>query len=44
MQHAREAAEKVLHLDPDESLPQNAVLWRQLQLLKDDKKNYSAIS
>lgn len=44
MQQARTAAENVLELDPDETLPQNRILWKQLSLLKDDSKNYSAIS
>lgn len=44
MEVAREAAAEVLKCDPDEKLPQNEILWRQLRLLKKNVINFSAIS
>lgn len=44
MEVAREAAADVLKHDPEKSLPQNAVLWSQLNLLKKSMINFSAIS
>lgn len=44
MQEAREVAANVLSLDPQESLPQNEVLWRQLRILKRHQTDFSAIS
>jgi len=43
MEEARHVAEKVLEEDPQENLPQNAVVWQQLQLLKKNKANFSEI-
>lgn len=44
LQVAREAAQEVLDNDPGECLPQNAVMWRHLQMLKKTVINFSAIS
>ncbi|MCH5182097.1 MAG: ATP-dependent DNA helicase RecG [Prevotellaceae bacterium] len=44
MQQARTLAAEVLEADPDESLPENAVLWRTLGRMKRQTKNFSAIS
>ncbi|MBR1712330.1 MAG: ATP-dependent DNA helicase RecG [Alloprevotella sp.] len=44
MEEARTAAAEVLRQDPEENLPQNAVLWRELLRLKKEKINFSAIS
>ena len=44
MQQAREAAAEILRQDPQENLPQNAILWYQLRVLKKQQTNFSAIS
>ena len=44
MQEARDAADALLQADPTEQLPQHAVVWRQLALLKKRQINFSAIS
>lgn len=44
MQQARDAATAILQNDPYEQMPQNAVLWSQLRVLKKQKTNFSAIS
>ncbi|EJW91362.1 ATP-dependent DNA helicase RecG [gut metagenome] len=44
MQQARDAAAAILQNDPYEQMPQNAVLWSQLRVLKKQKTNFSAIS
>lgn len=44
MNEARQAAAELLELDPTEQLPQNAMVWRQLRLLRGENKNFSAIS
>ena len=44
MEEARHVAEKILEEDPKENLPQNTVIWQQLQLLKKNKANFSEIS
>ena len=44
MQEARDAADALLQADPTEQLPQHAVVWRQLALLKKHQINFSAIS
>ncbi|MBR5962862.1 MAG: ATP-dependent DNA helicase RecG [Bacteroidaceae bacterium] len=44
LQHVRQLAEKILNDDPDESRPENAILWQQLRLLKKENVNWSAIS
>ena len=41
---AREAASDVLESDPMHNLPQNAIVWEQLQMLKKEMINFSAIS
>lgn len=41
---AREAASLVLKKDPMHNLPQNTIVWEQLQMLKKDKINFSSIS
>lgn len=41
---AREAANEVLESDPQRNLPQNEIVWTQLQLLKKEMINFSAIS
>lgn len=44
MEVAREAAAELLAADPDENLPQNAVVWAQLRMLKRSGVNFSDIS
>ena len=44
MQEARDAADALLQADPTEQLPQHAVVWRQLALLKKRQINFAAIS
>lgn len=44
MSETREAAARIIALDPDESLPQYRILWMRLRQLKDDLTNYSDIS
>ena len=41
---AREAASDVLESDPMHNLPQNAIVWEQLQMLKKEMINFSALS
>ncbi len=41
---ARQAAMSVIKADPNEQLPQYAICWRQLKLLKKHHTNYSEIS
>lgn len=41
---AREAAKDVLDNDPQQKLPQNDIIWEQLQMLKKNMINFSAIS
>ena len=41
---ARQAAHHIIESDPNEQLPQYAVCWRQLKLLKNQYANYSKIS
>lgn len=41
---AREAAKDVLDNDPQQRLPQNDIIWEQLQMLKKNMINFSAIS
>ena len=40
----RQAAHHIIESDPNEQLPQYAVCWRQLRLLKNQYANYSKIS
>ena len=44
MEVAREAAGDVLEQDPEETLPQNQVVWKQLRMLKKGQVNLSEIS
>ena len=44
MEVAREAAGDVLEQDPEEALPQNQVVWKQLRMLKKGQVNLSEIS
>ena len=41
---ARSVAADILRNDPYEREPQNEILWSELQRLKRDKTNFSAIS
>lgn len=41
---AREAASEILKQDPQNALPQNAMVWQHLKLLKKTMINFSAIS
>lgn len=41
---AREAASEMLKQDPQNALPQNAIVWQHLNLLKKTMINFSAIS
>lgn len=41
---AREAASEMLKQDPQNALPQNAMVWQHLKLLKNTMINFSAIS
>ena len=41
---AREAAKDVLDNDPQQKLPQNDIIWEQLQMRKKNMINFSAIS
>lgn len=44
MEVAREAATDLLSNDPEENLPQHAVVWSHFQYLKKSKINFSSIS
>ena len=44
MEVAREAANELLDQDPEESHPQNDIVWRQLKMLKKGQMNLSEIS
>lgn len=44
IEQARNAAIDVLQNDPQQNLPQNDIIWKQLQILKKEMTNYSAIS
>ena len=44
LQHVREIALKVIENDPAGILPENEVLWRQLQTLRKTNVNWAAIS
>ena len=44
LQHVREIALKVIENDPAGILPENEVLWRQLQALRKTNVNWAAIS
>lgn len=42
--YAREVAKKILENDPEASSPANAILWKQLKMLKNNNINWSVIS
>ena len=44
LQHVREIALEVIENDPAGTLPENEVLWRQLQVLRKTNVNWAAIS
>lgn len=44
MAYAREVAKTIIEKDPDASAPENAILWNQLKMLKNNNINWSAIS
>ena len=44
LQYVREVAQKVVDADPEGTLPENDVLWRQLKLLHKTNVNWAAIS
>ena len=44
LQHVREVASAIIDSDPTGTLPENAVLWRQLQALRKTNVNWSVIS
>ena len=44
LQHVREVAQLVVDADPEGTLPENEVLWRQLKLLRKTNVNWAAIS
>lgn len=44
LQYVREVAQQVIDADPDGTLPENEVLWRQLKLLRKTHVNWAAIS
>jgi hypothetical protein len=43
MEKARESAKKILQLDPQHTLPANAVMWKHLKEMKKES-NFSEIS
>ena len=44
MQQVRDIAGEILRQDPQQNLPQNAILWSQLRVLKRQQTDFSAIS
>ena len=44
LQHVREIATEIIEKDPTGILPENEILWRQLQSLRKTNVNWSAIS
>ena len=44
LQHVREIATEIIEKDPTGVLPENEILWRQLQALRKTNVNWSAIS
>lgn len=44
LQHVRDIANTILNEDPDESRPENALFWKQLQEHRKTNVNWSAIS
>ena len=44
LKYVRDIAQKVVDTDPDNSLPQNDVLWQQLRALRKSNVNWASIS
>ncbi|WP_297328922.1 ATP-dependent DNA helicase RecG [uncultured Bacteroides sp.] len=44
LQYVREVAQKVIDIDPNGTLPENEILWRQLKALRKTNVNWAAIS
>lgn len=44
LQYVREVAEKIIDVDPQQILPENEILWRQLRELNKKTVNWSVIS
>lgn len=44
LQYVRDIAQNVVDTDPNEALPDNEVLWRQLKVLRKTNVNWAAIS
>ena len=44
LQYVREVAEKIIDADPQQILPENEILWRQLRELNKKTVNWSVIS
>ena len=44
LQHVRDVASAILEKDPACSMPENEILWRQLQVLRKTNVNWAAIS
>ena len=44
LQHVREVASGIIDLDPTGALPENGILWHQLQALRKTNVNWAAIS
>ena len=44
LQYVREVAGRIIEEDPTETLPENAVLWQHLQLLRKTNVNWAVIS
>ena len=44
LQYVREVAGRIIEEDPTETLPENAVLWQRLQLLRKTNVNWAVIS
>ena len=44
LQYVREGAQTIVDKDPNGSLPENEILWRQLKALRKTNVNWAAIS
>jgi ATP-dependent DNA helicase RecG len=44
LQYVREVAQTIVDKDPNGSLPENEILWRQLKALRKTNVNWAAIS
>ncbi len=44
LQYVRDIAQKIVDADPDNSLPQNDILWQQLRSLRKSNVNWASIS